>query len=87
MVGLLRLLRAAPRHECHRMTAELAARRVIETPEGVGVAVELGDLGTRAAALLIDLTIIVCTSLVGLLVLRLLAPLVGTHASMALFAC
>ena len=67
------------------MTAETAARRVIETPEGVGVAVELGDLGTRAAALLIDLTIIVCTSLAGLLVLGLLAPLFGTNASMALF--
>ena len=69
------------------MTPEVAARRVVETPEGVGVAVELADLGTRAAALLIDLTIIVCSSLVGMLVLRvLLAPLLGTGASNALFA-
>lgn len=68
------------------MTPELAARRVIETPEGVGVAVELADPGTRAAALLIDLTIIVAASLVGMLLLWLLAPLVGTHASMTLFA-
>lgn len=62
-----------------------AARRTIETPEGVGVAVELGDLGTRAAALLIDLTIIVCAVLLGLLFCILLAPLFGTHASLALF--
>ena len=67
------------------MTPELAARRVIETPEGVGVAVELADAGTRAAALLIDLTIIVAASLVGLLLFWLLAPLLGTHASVALF--
>ena len=67
------------------MTVEPAARRVIETPEGVGVAVELGDPGTRAAALLIDLTIIVCASLAGLLLFWLLAPFVGTHASTALF--
>lgn len=67
------------------MIANGATRRTIETPEGVGVAVELGDLGTRAAALLIDLTIIVCASLLGLLLFLLLAPLFGTHASGALF--
>lgn len=66
------------------MTAD-AARRTIETPEGVGVAVELGDLGTRAAALLIDLTCIVCAALLGFLCFHLLAPLFGTHASHALF--
>lgn len=68
------------------MTSDLAARRVIETPEGVGVVVELADLGTRAAALLIDLTIIVCSALVAGLVLHwFLLPLFGTHATTALF--
>lgn len=68
------------------MSPDLAARRTIETPEGVGMAVELADLGTRAAALLFDLTIIVCSTLVGGLVLHwFLLPLFGTHASTALF--
>ena len=61
------------------------AHRSIETPEGVGVRVELADLGTRAAALLLDLAIIVCAALVGLLMFQwLFAPLFGTQASMAL---
>lgn len=64
--------------------ADLGANRTIETPEGVGVRVELADLGTRAAALLIDLAVIVGAALVGVLVFHwLLAPVFGTPAGTA----
>lgn len=67
------------------MSPDLVARRTIETPEGVGVVVELADIGTRAAALMIDLTIIVCLALVGGLLWHwVLTPIFGTHASTAL---
>ena len=48
--------------------------------------VEVADLGTRAAALLIDLLIVVCaTVLVALLCMWALAPVVGSSLSAALF--
>lgn len=63
---------------------ELGASRTVETPEGVGVRVELADSGARAAALLIDLAIITGAALVGLLLFKwLLAAVFGTLAGMA----
>ena len=61
-------------------------RRTVETPEGVAVVVEVADLGTRAAALLIDLLIVVCAAvLVALLCVWASQPVVGSSLSAALF--
>lgn len=38
----------------------MTAQRMVETPEGVAIVVELADLGSRAVALLIDLLVIFC---------------------------
>lgn len=40
----------------------MTARRLVETPEGVRIAVELADLGSRAVALLVDLIVIFCSA-------------------------
>lgn len=61
-------------------------RRSFETPEGVAVAVELADLGSRAAALLVDLAIIVCGILLAALLMGVvLAWVFGSQLGMALF--
>lgn len=65
--------------------AEHDGRRTFETPEGVAVTVELGACGTRAGALLIDLVIIVCTTVVAALCVSVLAPIFGSATSSALF--
>ena len=61
-------------------------RRSFETPEGVAVAVELADLGSRAAALLIDLAVIVCGIILAALLMGVvLAWVFGSQLGMALF--
>lgn len=73
----------ASRRTFERRTFE---RRTFETPEGVAIGVELADLGNRAAALLIDLLIIVGSLLVALLlVIIALGPLFGAELGMAMF--
>lgn len=61
-------------------------RRSFETPEGVAVAVELADLGSRAAALLVDVAIIVgAILLAALLMFYALAWVFGSQLGVALF--
>ena len=68
------------------MAADLASRRTFETPEGVAVGVELADFGNRAAALLIDLLVIIgCLLIAALLVFLALGPLFGAEFGVAMF--
>ncbi len=61
-------------------------RRSFETPEGVAVAVELADLGSRAAALLVDVAIIVgAILLAALLMFYALAWVFGSQLGVAMF--
>ena len=62
------------------------AQRSFETPEGVAVAVRLGDLGRRATALMLDALIIIAATVATALVCWLaLMPLIGASLSTALF--
>ena len=65
VVRVLRPLRTPARPGETRPVDDSGPRRTVETPEGVAVVVEVADLGTRAAALLIDLLIIVLRRRVG----------------------
>lgn len=61
-------------------------RRSFKTPEGVAVAVELADLGSRAAALLVDVAIIVgAILLAALLMFYALAWVFGSQLGVAMF--